>query len=588
MVEANVAKRNYLLYFIACFFVIIGAIGLIVTNTGNNTRGGGDDESENPSTPPENEQVPPFNPAPEFPLPTFPTTFNDPDSEVVENFIDVDGRRRRFKVFVPGVYARNPTNVPLVFVFHGSLGTAEAIQGSYGMDEVAETENFLAVYAAGEGRNFEVFTLENNKDIDFTLAMIDFMKAEYMIREESIYSTGYSNGGFLSTMLACVHPDIFAAVAPMAGTFDTGVFPDCSPSETIPFLQIHGSNDNIVPYNGNRQIVSVDETLAFWATANGQVTTPVIGEEEPGFELHSYPPANIVQHYRMLGIGHLNVIDSFPAQKIINFFKRVSNFNRFILPAPPAPFNDADSEVLERFIDVNGRRRRFKIFVPGSYARNPTAVPLVFVFHGSLGTAEAIQGSYGMDAVAETENFIAVYPAGENRNFEVFTLENNKDLDFALGMIDFMKAEFQIKENSIYSTGYSNGGFLSTMLACAHSDIFAAVAPMASTFDTGVFPECAPSQTIPYLQIHGSNDSIVPYNGNRNIVSVEDTLAFWTAANGQSSTPVVTEEEDGELFTFPPNNIVRHYLLNGVGHFNVIDSFPAQTIIDFFKSVSDF
>jgi poly(3-hydroxybutyrate) depolymerase len=512
--------------------------------------------------------------------------FKDDDSQLLEEFINVNGRDRRFKIFIPGIYFRTGGDVPLVFVFHGSLGSPENMIKSSNMNDVAENENFIVVFPASRGPNFEVFDLDENNDLDFALEMIAFMKTNYRVNTDAIYSHGYSNGGFLSHMLACKYSGVFAGIAPMAGTFDHKVFPECAPTGKVPVLQIHGTSDSFVPYDGNRQIISVEETLSFWASANGDETTPTITEFSSRDDLFTYPPSNIVQHYRLNRIGHLNIIESFDAQLIIDFFKSVSNFeSRTIEPR----FSDNDSELIEEFIQVNGKNRRFKIFIPGIYSRTNVAVPLVFVFHGSLGSPENMLGSSNMNEIAETENFIAVYPAANGANFEVFDLETNNDIDFALIMIDYLKANYRIKENSIYSHGFSNGGFLSHMLACKHSETFAAIAPMAGTFDPKVFPNCAPTSTIPVLQIHGTNDFFVPYDGNRQIISVEETLGFWANANGQDSTPVVTEVSSRvDLFSYPPQNIVQHYRLERVGHLDVIEAFDAQFIIDFFKGVSEF
>jgi polyhydroxybutyrate depolymerase len=74
---------------------------------------------------------------------------------------------------------------------------------------------------------------------------------------DRVYATGLSNGGFMSYRLACEAADIFAAVAPGAGALTTNGlgwggtdsdFAECTPSEHVSVLDIHGTADGIVPY----------------------------------------------------------------------------------------------------------------------------------------------------------------------------------------------------------------------------------------------------------------------------------------------------------------------------------------------------
>ena len=61
-----------------------------------------------------------------------------------------------------------------------------------------------------------------------------------------IYVAGHSNGGFMSYRLACTHADRIAAIVSLAGaTFDTPA--DCSPTEPVAVLQIHGTADDTCP-----------------------------------------------------------------------------------------------------------------------------------------------------------------------------------------------------------------------------------------------------------------------------------------------------------------------------------------------------
>jgi len=60
-----------------------------------------------------------------------------------------------------------------------------------------------------------------------------------------VYVTGMSNGAMMALRLGC-QTDTFAAIAPVAGTLLT----DCSQARPTSVLQIHGTADDRVPYNG--------------------------------------------------------------------------------------------------------------------------------------------------------------------------------------------------------------------------------------------------------------------------------------------------------------------------------------------------
>lgn len=315
-ISESTSKKRFSFYFIASVIAIVGGFGLLIhtfIGAGSNVRG--EDEVVAPD---DNEEAP---------VPLEPLTFNDPDSQLIEVFVTADNKNRRFNVFVPGSYFRTQAAVPMVFVWHGLSQTAEGIQRQYQMDPVAEQENFIVIYPDGIGNSFDIFRINGNYDLLLTEEILNYMTQNFRIKQSSIYSTGYSNGGFMSTLIACEFSTRFAAVAPIAGTFAADVLSKCSPTATVPYLQIHGTRDFVIPLNGNIAFESVDDTLAFWAQKNGQQGTPQITELNGGdIQFYSYQPDDIVQHYRMVDKTHDNIVESIPAQTIIDFFKSVSNF----------------------------------------------------------------------------------------------------------------------------------------------------------------------------------------------------------------------------------------------------------------------
>jgi polyhydroxybutyrate depolymerase len=101
---------------------------------------------------------------------------------------------------------------------------------------------------------------------------------------------------------------------------------------------------------------------------------------------------------------------------------------------------------------------------------------------------------------ADASNFLVVYPNG--RKFLTQTWNagtccgnsvtfNVDDVGFIVKMIDSLKANYNIDTTRIYLTGASNGGMMAYRLACERADLFAAVAPVATTMF--VTSPCIPS-----------------------------------------------------------------------------------------------
>jgi len=112
----------------------------------------------------------------------------------------------------------------------------------------------------------------------FLSALIDTISASYNIDPERIYSTGMSNGGFMSYDLACFLSDRIAAVASVTGSMILSRFEICDPQHPMPVMQIHGTADATVPYNGNPLFAHIDTLVNYWVNFNNCNPVPEIIE----------------------------------------------------------------------------------------------------------------------------------------------------------------------------------------------------------------------------------------------------------------------------------------------------------------------
>ncbi len=114
-------------------------------------------------------------------------------------------------------------------------------------------------------------------DSAYLAAVIANVRSAYNVDPRRIFVMGHSNGGFMSYRMACDHADVVAAVASIAGA--TFADPDdCSPSEPVAALQVHGTDDGTIGYEGGENrggtYPSATETVEMWAAYNGCDLTP--------------------------------------------------------------------------------------------------------------------------------------------------------------------------------------------------------------------------------------------------------------------------------------------------------------------------
>lgn len=190
-----------------------------------------------------------------------------------------DGITRDYKVYLPSTYTPG-SSMPLVFVLHGFTQTANTIMNVSGFNNVAEDNDFIVVYPQGIGNawntNAGVPGGSTADDIGFIGALATEMHTLYNIDTTRIYSCGFSAGGYMSHRLACESLRCFAAIASVSGTMSTTAFNDCTPSRSYPVMQIHGTSDAIVNYNGGLGNKSVDDVVNLWVTNDGCPSTPAV------------------------------------------------------------------------------------------------------------------------------------------------------------------------------------------------------------------------------------------------------------------------------------------------------------------------
>lgn len=174
-----------------------------------------------------------------------------------------------------------------------------------------------------------------------------------------------------------------------------------------------------------------------------------------------------------------------------------------------------------------GLERTYKLTVPANYKpSNPT--PLVINFHGWGGTGEQQDMDTGMSMKAESAGFIVIHPDGIDNSWNAGSCcgtaaaQKVDDVGFARALVKSVSDSYCVDSSRVFSTGFSNGGYMSHRLACEASDLFAAVAPASGLI--GV-ENCKPPRAVPVIQSQGTLDLLVSY---KNAKASND---YWVAYN---------------------------------------------------------
>ena len=170
-----------------------------------------------------------------------------------------EGLTRQYYLHLPNELG-SVDGYPLVFVLHGLGGNANGMIGYSQMNQVANDNGFAVVYPNGTfdqfGNRFwnvgyEIHFDETVDDVGFLVSLAQFLQTEYNLDPGRIFSTGFSNGGDMGYLLGCEASDVFKAVAPVAGCLMEWITESCSPQNPISLFEIHGTQDNVVWWDGD-------------------------------------------------------------------------------------------------------------------------------------------------------------------------------------------------------------------------------------------------------------------------------------------------------------------------------------------------
>lgn len=211
-------------------------------------------------------------------------------------------------------------------------------------------------------------------------------------------------------------------------------------------------------------------------------------------------------------------------------------------PAPVRP--QSEPHRADYTVSIGGRDRVFRLYVPTGLGGRPA--PLVLGLHSLYSDRRKAQALMGWERLADRDGFVVLHPQGSGHSWNAGRCCGaavREGVDDVRALVEMQRLAGQahpVDPRRRYAAGFSNGGMMALALACARPDVVAAVLVVGG----GHLSPCRPGRSVPVLQVHGTDDTVVPYGGARysdflgtSVPPVSDTQRLWTAVNAPRAAP---------------------------------------------------
>jgi polyhydroxybutyrate depolymerase len=158
---------------------------------------------------------------------------------------------------------------------------------------------------------------------------------------------------------------------------------------------------------------------------------------------------------------------------------------------------------------IDGVKREAIVFAPSAPSPG-TKLPLIFSFHGHGDDMENFQ-YVGLQM--SWPDAIVVYfqglPSRDGlRGWQVTRGDyNDRDLKLVDAALASLHKKYNVDDDRVYATGFSNGANFTYLLWAERPNVFAAYAPVAARLAASVHP----TQPRPLFHVAGSRDTQIPF-----------------------------------------------------------------------------
>jgi predicted peptidase len=183
----------------------------------------------------------------------------------------------QYLLYLPRNY--DPTKKwPLILYLHGGMGRGNDIDKMkwYPVVKMCYNNDSLPlIVLSPQCPEGETWT-----DHEMLIALLDEVISKHAVDTNRIYLAGYSMGGQGVWFLAYMHPQRFAAIAPMSGV---GNILWASRLKKIPIWAFHGAEDKLIPAAETEEMVEAIESQG------GNIRASIVpgrGHSPPSIEEH--------------------------------------------------------------------------------------------------------------------------------------------------------------------------------------------------------------------------------------------------------------------------------------------------------------
>lgn len=239
--------------------------------------------------------------------------------------------------------------------------------------------------------------------------------------------------------------------------------------------------------------------------------------------------------------------------------------------------------------------RDYKVYIPAAIRGR---LALVVMLHGCKQNPDDFAAGTRMNALAEEEGFIVVYPsqARSANGFQCWNwfqtqdqLRDQGEPSLIAGITREVMSKYKVDPQRVYVAGLSAGGAMAAIMAATYPDLYTAVGihsglPYAAASDVNsayaamrgdakgiaaeISRESSVLRSVPAIIFHGDADATVhPDNG-------EQLLAQAAPAVDSSSAPGLVQRGDvsGRAYTMTlyrddeGRSLLEHWVVHGAGH----------------------
>jgi len=260
-------------------------------------------------------------------------------------------------------------------------------------------------------------------------------------------------------------------------------------------------------------------------------------------------------------------------------------------PLPAEADLPVGAQFLSRTFSNEAGSRPYRLYVPSSY--NGQQVALVVMLHGCTQSPDDFAAGTGMNAAAEEQVFLVVYPgqtasANAQKCWKWFSAEDQQrgkgEPSLIAGITRQVMQEYAVDPRRVYVAGLSAGGAAAAVMGVAYPDLYAAIGVhsglacgAASDLPSALAamkrgrggsahrPGPGAHRSVPAIVFHGDRDTTVsPRNGDE---VVEQSIGRRSAARvqtgqapgGHAYSRTVHLDEAGQPGT-------ELWLVHGAGH----------------------